>query len=58
MYSLPNFHPLLNERTPMESVENPSAVVTTDYPIIINVMLWITACVLLIYFKGQIPFLH
>ena len=41
-----------------ESVENPSAVVTTDYPIIINVVLWITACVLLIYFKGQIPFLH
>jgi len=41
-----------------ESVENPSAVVTTDYPIIINVVLWITTCVLLIYFKGQIPFLH
>jgi 4-hydroxybenzoate polyprenyltransferase len=41
-----------------ESVENPSAVVTTDFPIIANVFVWITVCVLLIYFKGQIPFLH
>ena len=41
-----------------EAVENPSAVVSTDFPIIANVILWITVCVLLIYFKGQIPFLH
>ncbi len=41
-----------------ESVENPAALVTSDFPIIANVLLWITACVFLIYFKGQIPFLQ
>jgi 4-hydroxybenzoate polyprenyltransferase len=39
-----------------ESVENPAAVVTSDFPIIANVILWISACVVLIYFEGRLPF--
>lgn len=35
-----------------EAVENPSAVVSSDFPIIANVFLWITACIVLIYFSG------
>ena len=35
-----------------EAVENPAAVVTTDFPIIANVLLWVASCVVLIYFTG------
>lgn len=41
-----------------DSVENPAAVVSTDYPIIANAVLWIAACIVLIYYGGAIPFLH
>jgi hypothetical protein len=37
-----------------EAVENPAAVVSSDFPIIANVLLWITACIVLIYFTGAI----
>ena len=35
-----------------EAVENPAAVVSSDFPIIANVLLWIASCVVLIYFTG------
>lgn len=37
-----------------EAVENPAAVVSTDFPIIANVLLWIASCVVLIYFTGMV----
>jgi decaprenyl-phosphate phosphoribosyltransferase len=37
------------------AVENPTNAVTADPPIIVNAILWIAACVLLIYFGGGIP---
>jgi 4-hydroxybenzoate polyprenyltransferase len=37
-----------------EAVENPAAVVSSDFPIIANVLLWVTACIVLIYFSGSI----
>jgi 4-hydroxybenzoate polyprenyltransferase len=37
------------------AVENPTNAVTADPPIIVNAILWIAACVLLIYFGGAIP---
>ena len=40
-----------------ESVENPTSTVSSDLPIIANAALWITACVVLIYFRGEIPWL-
>ncbi len=40
-----------------ESVENPTSTVSSDLPIIANAALWIAACVVLIYFGGEIPWL-
>ena len=40
-----------------ESVENPTSTVSSDMPIIANAALWIAACVVLIYFRGEIPWL-
>jgi 4-hydroxybenzoate polyprenyltransferase len=40
-----------------ESVENPTSTVSSDIPIIANATLWIAACVVLIYFRGEIPWL-
>jgi 4-hydroxybenzoate polyprenyltransferase len=40
-----------------ESVENPTSTVSSDLPIIANAALWIAACVVLIYFRGEIPWL-
>jgi 4-hydroxybenzoate polyprenyltransferase len=37
-----------------EAVENPAAVVSSDFPIIANVLLWIASCVVLIYFTGMV----
>jgi 4-hydroxybenzoate polyprenyltransferase len=38
-----------------DSTENPTAVITTDIPIIIVAGLWILCCVALIYFRGSLP---
>jgi 4-hydroxybenzoate polyprenyltransferase len=40
-----------------ESVENPTSTVSSDLPIIANAGLWIAACVVLIYFRGDLPWL-
>lgn len=37
------------------AIENPTNAVTADLPIIVNAILWIAACILLIYFGGGIP---
>ena len=37
-----------------EAVENPAAVVASDFPIIANVLLWVASCVVLIYFTGVV----
>jgi decaprenyl-phosphate phosphoribosyltransferase len=37
------------------SVQNPTAAVTTDVPILVNGILWIAVCVGIIYFGGSIP---
>lgn len=37
-----------------EAVENPAAVVSSDFPIIANVLLWVASCVVLIYFTGVV----
>ncbi|MBI4534784.1 MAG: decaprenyl-phosphate phosphoribosyltransferase [Ignavibacteriae bacterium] len=39
------------------STENPTTAVTSDAPIIVTVLLWIVACVTLIYSGGQIPYI-
>jgi 4-hydroxybenzoate polyprenyltransferase len=41
-----------------EAVENPASVVTSDPPIIITAVLWIVSCVLLIYFRSEIPWIN
>ncbi len=38
-----------------DSTENPTAVVASDVPIIVVAGLWVLSCVMLIYFKGNIP---
>lgn len=38
-----------------ESVENPTSTLSSDLPIIANATLWVAACVVLIYFRGEIP---
>jgi 4-hydroxybenzoate polyprenyltransferase len=40
-----------------DSTENPTAVITSDIPIIIVAALWILSCVLLIYFRGNLPWI-
>jgi 4-hydroxybenzoate polyprenyltransferase len=40
-----------------ESTENPTSTISSDLPIIANSALWIAACVVLIYFRGEIPWL-
>ena len=39
------------------SIENPTNAVTSDLPIIVNALLWIAACVAIIYTGGVIPWL-
>jgi 4-hydroxybenzoate polyprenyltransferase len=38
-----------------DSIENPTAVVASDIPILVVAGLWIAACVVLIYFRGLVP---
>jgi hypothetical protein len=37
------------------SVQNPTTALTTDIPILVNGLLWIAACIGIIYSGGVIP---
>lgn len=37
------------------SVQNPTAALSTDVPILINGLLWIAACIAIIYWAGSVP---